>query len=329
MMRFADPYFFILLFLLIPAFLLARHSGGRIKYSNIKIFKNLSSQMRFHPRMLLTVLRVMVLSCFIVALARPQAGKVFSETSSDGVDILLAVDTSGSMQAMDFKLNGEPQDRLSVVKNVVKDFIKKRTNDRIGLIVFGEEAFVQCPLTLDHGILMEFLKEVQLGMAGDATAIGSAIGVGVSRIKDLEAKSKVIILLTDGRNTAGRIQPDKATEIARSFGVKIYTIGVGTRGKAPFLVNSIFGKRYVYRDVDIDEKTLQSIATNTNAKYFRATDTAELEKIYAEIDALEKTEKKIKEYTEYKETFHWALIPGILFLLLELGLANTKLRKIP
>ncbi len=166
-------------------------------------------------------------------------------------------------------------------------------------------------------------------MAGEATAIGSAVGVGVKRIKDLKSKSKVIILLTDGRSNAGRIAPKKAAEIAKTFGVKIYTIGVGSHGKAPFLTNTIFGQQYVYQQVDIDEPTLKEIANITNARYFRAKHTGELKKIYAEIDALEKTEVKVKQYTEYKELFHWALIPGILLLLTEVLLGNTILRKVP
>lgn len=329
MMRFADPLLLTLLVLLVPAFWFGRRSLGRIRYSNISALKTLASRPRIHPRMVVAALRLLALSCFIVAMARPQAGKVMSEVSSEGVDILLALDTSGSMQALDFKVEGKPTDRLSVVKQVVMDFVKKRSRDRMGLIVFGEEAFVQCPLTLDHGILLEFLKEVEIGMAGDATAVGSAVGTGVNRMKDLKSKSKVLILLTDGRNNAGRIPPRKAAELAKSFGIKVYTVGVGTRGKAPFLVKTLFGQQYIYRDVDIDEETLQSIAQKTAAKYYRATDTDKLKEIYEQIDKLETTEVKVKEYTEYKELFHFALIPGIILLLLEALLGNTRFRKLP
>lgn len=328
-MRFADPIFLVLLLAAIPLLLFRSNSGGSIRYSNIQNLKKTAKTYKWHPRMVLNVLRFMVFVLFVLALARPQAGKVFSETSSDGVDILLAIDTSGSMQALDFKVDGKPVDRLKVVKNVVAEFIKNRSQDRMGLVVFGEDAFVQCPLTLDHGILLDFLKEVEIGMAGDATAIGSAIGVGVKRMKDLQAKSKVMILLTDGRSNAGRLGPLKAAEIAKSKGIKVYTIGVGTRGKAPFLVDSFFGKQYVYQEVQIDESTLKKIAEETDAKYFRATETRELQDIYQEIDQLEKTEKKVKEYTEYKELFHLALLPGMLFLILEVLLGNTILRKIP
>ena len=329
MMRFADPEFLFLLIIVIPIAFYSHTSGGRIRFSNIQTIKSIVQSHWFHPRKLLLIFRVLATVLVVVALARPQAGRVFSKTSSNGVDILLALDTSGSMQALDFKIDGKPVDRLSVVKKVVSDFVQARVSDRMGLIVFGEEAFLQCPLTLDHGILMEFLQQLEIGMAGDGTAIGSAVGVGVGRIKDLEAKSKVMILLTDGRNNAGRIPPEKAAEIAKSFGIKVYTVGVGTSGKAPFAVNSIFGKQYVYQDVDIDEELLQSIAKETSAKYFRAKSTEELVAIYDEIDKLETTEKEVKEYTEYNELFHLALIPGILFTLLELILGQTYLRKIP
>ena len=177
MIRFAEPTFFLLFLLLIPVVILSQKASGTIRYSNINILKSVSKGRKIHPRMILTLLRVITLSLFILALARPQAGKVLSEVSSEGVDILLALDTSGSMQALDFKIKGEPVNRLTIVKNVVTDFIKKRSSDRMGLVVFAEEAFIQCPLTLDHGILLDFLKQVEIGMAGDGTAIGSAIGL--------------------------------------------------------------------------------------------------------------------------------------------------------
>lgn len=329
MMRLADPWMLLLLLLIVPIVWLTRRSGGRIRYSSIEGLKNLTMRSRLHPRMLLTALRVLVIALFVVAMARPQAGKVYSEVRSEGVDIFLILDTSGSMQAMDFKVEGKPVQRVEIVKSVVADFVKKRPNDRMGIVVFAEEAFTQCPLTLDHGILLDFLKEVQSGMAGDSTAIGSAIGTGVNRMKNLQAKERIMILLTDGRSNTGRIPPAKAVELAETYHIKIYTIGVGTHGKAPFLVDTIFGKQYVYQDVDIDEDTLKMVATKTGGKYYRATDTEELDQIYSDIDKLEKTETKLKEYTEYAELFHWALLPGLLLLMLEIGLAHTRLRKIP
>jgi len=198
----------------------------------------------------------------------------------------------------------------------VEDIIKARKNDRIGMVVFGEQTFTQCPLTLDYGILLSFLKKIEIGMAGDSTALGSALATSVKRLKDLKSKSRVVILLTDGRNNTGRITPETAAEIARTYKVKVYTIGVGTEGKAPFLVESFFGKRFIWQEVDLDN-------------YYRATNTRALEEIYKEIDKLEKTEVKVKEYMEYEELFVWFVFPALAFILLEILLANTRFRKIP
>ncbi len=327
--EFAEPWLLLLILALLPVFWLTKDSGAKISYSSIATLKAIRARTPFHPRQILKILRFLALILIIIALARPQSGKHFSKTDSEGVDILLALDTSGSMKALDFKINNQPTSRLEVVKNVVADFIKKREQDRMGLIVFGEEAFIQCPLTLDHGILLDFLKEIEIGMAGDATAIGSALGIVTNRMKELKAKSKIAILLTDGRSNAGRLSPQKAAEIAKTFGIKVYTIGVGTKGKAPFLVDTIFGKKYAYEDVDIDEDGLKQIAQETGARYFRATDTENLAQIYDEIDKLEKTEIKVKKYTEYNEMFHWPLLLAILLLLAELVLSRTLLRKIP
>ena len=328
-MRFADPQLFLLVLLVIPIIFWVDKQGGRIRFSNIELLKRVRSNKVFHPRSWLTFLRVLSLIFLILAVGRPQSGRTYSEVTSEGVDIFLALDTSGSMNALDFQMDKEPVNRLAIVKKVVEDFIDKRSTDRLGLIIFGDEAFTQCPLTLDHGILMDFLKEVEIGMVGKATAIGSAIGTGVKRMKDLKAKSKILILLTDGRNTAGRLAPVKAAEVAQSFGIKIYTIGVGKRGKAPFLVDGFFGKRYVYQKVDIDEETLKEVAKITGGRYYRATDTEELKSIYDEIDRLEKTKIEVKEYTEYNEKFHYFIFIGLLLLLLEVFLGQTVLRKIP
>ncbi len=328
-MRVSEPWLFLLLVLIPPVLWWGRSSGGKIRFSHIGELKKIQPLLHFEPRHILLFLRGLVLVLIVVALARPQSGKKFSEVRSDGVDIFLAIDTSGSMQALDFKLDDKPVSRLEMVKNVVVDFVKNRPHDRLGLIVFGEEAFTQCPLTLDHGVLLEFLKGVEIGMAGDATAVGSAIGTAVNRMKDLKAKSKVVIALTDGRSNAGRLSPEKAAEIAHQYGIKVYTIGVGTKGKAPFLVNTVFGKQYVYQDVDLDEEALQKMAQATQAQYFRATATDELRGIYQQIDRLEKTEATVKEYTEYYELFHWFLLPAILAFLAETVLAHTRLRKIP
>ncbi len=328
-MRFAHPWFFLLLLTIIPVYWKARSTGGRFRFSSLEVIKNIKVTTRFHPRQLLLWLRILAIIFFVLALARPQQGKKFTETSSEGVDIMLLLDTSGSMQALDFEREGKRVNRLAIVKEVVAKFIDKRASDRMGLVVFGEDAYTQCPLTLDHGILVELLSKVEIGMAGDSTAIGSALGVGVNRMKDLKAKSKIMILLTDGRSNAGQLPPDKAAEIANSLGVKVYTIGVGTHGKAPFLADTLFGQRFVYQDVDLDEDTLRSIATATGGKYYRATQTEELEKIYDEIDRLEKTEIKSKTYTEYNELFGVFLLIGMFALVCEIVLGQTILRKIP
>ena len=329
MIRFAEPIFFLLL-LLIPLVLMTRGGGARLRYSHIASFRGLLDQSRWHPRMLLPLLRMLGLAAIVCALARPQAGKVFSEVRSEGVDIIMALDMSGSMKAMDFTRGQERISRVAVLKEVVSKFVEKRPADRIGLVVFGEEAFVQCPLTLDHGIVIDFVKQVDVGAAGaDATAIGDALGVSVARLKDLKAKEKVVILATDGENNAGRIPPLVAADIAKSMGVKVYTIGIGSKGAAPILVNTIMGPQYQYVNFSIDEELLTQIAQKTGGRYYRATDTKRFEEIYEDINKLEKTEIKVKQYTEYDELFSYALLLGILLVLAEIGLGNTLLRKIP
>ncbi len=283
----------------------------------------------FEPDSFLKLLRTIGLILLIVALARPQSGRKQTEILSEGIDIILTIDTSGSMQALDFEVDGKRANRLEAIKDVVSDFIQDRPGDRLGMVVFGEEAFTQAPLTLDHGLLKSLLSRLEIGIAGDATAIGQAIGVGINRLKSLKAKSKVMILLTDGRNNAGDLPPLKAAEIAASYGIKIYTIGVGTLGPAPFEVDSLFGKRLVYQQADLDEPTLKKISETTKARYFRATDTNSLKEIYAEINHLEKSAALVKEYTEYDELYQRFLIPGLLTLLLETLLSRTILRRIP
>ena len=329
MIRFAEPLFFLLL-LLAPLVLFGSGSGARIRYSHIASFQGLFAKKKWHPRMVLPLLRMLALGAIVCALARPQAGKVFSQVRSEGVDIIIAVDTSDSMKAMDFTRGSERVTRLEILKDVASSFVQKRPNDRLGLVVFGEEAYVQCPLTLDHGIVLDFIKHAEIGVAGgDATAIGSALAVSVARLKDLKAKEKIVILTTDGENNAGRITPMVAADIAKSLGVKVYTIGIGSKGGAPVLVNTIMGPTYQYMNFSIDEELLTNIAQKTGGHYYRATDAKKLEEIYSTIDKLEKTEVKIKQYTEYEELFYYALVLGIFLILLEIGLANTLLRKIP
>ncbi len=330
-MRFHDSGWLVLLFL-IPAFLWwgrRRRTEGRIRFATLSQLKRVSGLPRVDPRLVLHAVRAVALVLLVLAVARPQAGKKFTEVASEGVDIFLALDMSGSMQALDLKLDGKPAPRADVVKRVAGEFITKRANDRLGLIAFGESAFVQCPLTLDHKLLLTLLDAVHVGIAGDSTAIGDAVGVAVNHMKKLKAKSRTLILLTDGQSNAGLIPPLKAAEVAKEFGVRIYTIGIGVEGEAPFLVDTPFGKRVMYQRADLDEETLKKIADATGGKFYRAKETNELEKIYAEIDRLEKSEVKVKEYAEYTELFFLFLLPGIVFLLLEAALGGTILRRVP
>ncbi len=331
MFRFEDPGWLLLSVLLAPIlYRYARRRGSTaLRFPSLDLFGRLPPQTSVGLRHLLIVLRATAMGLVLLALARPQAGQRETEILSEGVDIVLCLDTSGSMQALDFEIDGKRADRLAVVKNVVLDFIRKREHDRIGMVVFGEQAFTQCPLTLDYGVLMSFVERLRIGMAGDSTAIGSALATSVKRIKDVPGKSKVVILLTDGRNNTGRVSPQTAAELARTFGVKVYTIGVGGEGESPFLVDTLFGKRYVYQKVDLDEDTLRKIADTTGGMYFRATDTASLEKIYDQIDQMEKSQVEVKEYTEYEELFPRFLLAGLLLLLAEFFLAHTWLAKIP
>ncbi|RME42833.1 MAG: VWA domain-containing protein [Deltaproteobacteria bacterium] len=334
--RFEDPWVLLAIPLVLAGMILydRKRRGGtaRLRFSNIAPLKDLPPSPALLYRKVLLFLRIVAMLLLLLAMARPQAGRKGTEVMTEGIDIFLVLDTSGSMQALDFDPNLRDRNdvnRLEVVKKVVKDFIKGRSSDRIGMIVFGEEAFTQCPLTLDHGILLSFLDLVEINMAGNATAIGNALATGVRRLKDSPSKSKVIILLTDGRNNAGHISPLQAADLAKTFGIKTYTIGAGTEGKAPFRARGLFGPSLVYQPVDLDADVLRKIAERTGGKFFRATDPKTLRAVYEEIDRLEKTETKVKEYLEYSEVFGRFAIPGLLLLLLEIVLANTRFRKIP
>jgi len=331
MIRFEDPWLFGFL-ALIPLMLYYHWKGpgkSSIRFSSLATLKQLRQPRMIFLRHLPPALRCLVIMLLATALARPQAGITSTEVLTEGIDIMLCLDTSGSMQALDFTWKGERQNRLQVVKRVVNDFIQGRKNDRMGMVVFGAEAFTQCPLTLDYGVLLSFLDRVEIGMAGDATAIGSALATCVKRLKDLTGKSKVVVLLTDGRNNAGSIDPETAAEMARTFAIKVYTVGVGTEGEVPFLADTIFGKRYVYQRVDLDEAILKKIAGITGGTYFKATNTEALAEIYRQIDQMETTRVETKEYTEYRELFHPFLLCGLALLLLEVVLTNTRLRRIP
>jgi len=329
-LQFQNPW--LLLFLLalpLLAFQVRRDYQSTVHFPSLATLKTLRPSSVDLYAGLPFIIRFLAIALLIIALARPQEGHKSTEILSVGVDIMLALDTSGSMRALDFIEEEKRVTRLTVVKGVVSKFIENRPTDRIGMVVFGEQAYTQCPLTLDQGILQSFLSKLEIGMAGDSTAIGSAIGIAVKRLKDLDSASKIIILLTDGRNNAGTLAPIQAAQTAKTFGIKIHTIGVGTKGKAPFLVNSIFGQRYVYQEVDIDETTLTEISEITGGQYFRATDLESLQNIYKQIDEMEKSEVKVIDHSEYKELFHYFLVPGLMFLLLEIGLSNTLLRRIP
>ena len=332
MFRFAHPLFLVLL-ILVPAMIYwyvqrhrSRKSGATLRYSNIGVFKTAKSSPMKKLRHSLFIFRVLAVILIVIALARPQSGQKESKVETEGVDIILAMDISSSMLAEDFK----PKNRLEAAKIVAADFVKGRANDRIGLVVFAAQSFTQCPLTLDYGIVLRFLEEIKIGMIDDGTAIGMAIGNCVNRLKDSKAKSKVVILLTDGRNNRGELDPVTAARVAEAFDVRIYTIGAGKRGEALYPVDDpLFGKRYVRVPVQIDEELLQQVADITGGKYFRATDKESLEQIYGEIGEMEKTKIEVTEYTRYSELFLPYLFAAMILLLLEILLANTKFRKIP
>jgi Ca-activated chloride channel family protein len=266
----------------------------------------------------------------ILGLARPQSPVADSKIQSEGIDIVLAIDCSTSMLAEDFMLQGKRQNRIEVVKNVVRDFIKGRKNDRIGLVVFAARAYSVCPLTLDYGWLLNNLERIKTGMIEDGTAIGSGLATSLNRLRGTKAKSKVVILLTDGRNNTGKTSPLTAAEAAKALQVKVYTIGAGARGLVPYPVKDFFGNTvYQPMQIDIDEDTLTKIASQTQAKYFRATDTESLKGIYREIDHLEKTPIEEKGYLEYRELFPLFLLAALALLFLEIILGNTYFRKIP
>ncbi len=331
MFRFEDPWLLVFGLVLVPVFYgyWDRRGAARIQFSSLAPFGRIPPSLSVQLRHCLIVFRCMGIGLCVVALARPQAGQKEIEILTEGIDIMLCLDTSGSMRALDFEREGRRTDRLDVVREVVKAFIQKRQNDRIGMVVFGEQAFTQCPLTMDYGVLLSFLDRIEIGMAGDSTALGSALATGVKRLKEVPGESKVIILVTDGRNNAGRIAPETAAEIAKTYEVKVYTIGVGVEGESPFLMETLFGKRYVYQKVDLDEETLKHIADVTGGSYFRAEDTASLEEIYEQIDQMERSEAKVKEYMEYEELFAQFAFPGFLLILAGFVLENTRFRKIP
>ncbi len=302
-----------------------RKNSSDIRFSTLLPFEKIRPTMKERLRHLPFVLRLLVVGFLIVAIARPRTTAHGENVYTEGIDIVLLFDISGSMLAEDLRPN-----RIEAARNVMMNFIDARTNDRIGLVIFSGESFTQCPMTLDYRVLKNQLAAVKQGIIEDGTAIGMAIAQGVNRLKESKTKSKVIILLTDGVNNRGEIDPLTATQIAQTFGIRIYTIGVGTnQGQAPFPVQTPFGTRYQNMPVDVDEKTLTKIAEMTGGQYFRATNNRSLKQIYEDIDELEKTRIEVRSYRSYTELFYdWVWI-GLIGLALELLLSQTYLRKLP
>ena len=317
MFRFANPYYFVLL-LCIP---LAVYVRAKKRFDPVMGISTLSPLKGLKPSFAavihkwLPVLKYATLVLMIIAMARPQWGTQQVNITTEGINIILAIDISESMAALDFKQEGDVVNRLEAVKGVVNAFIAKRNGDRIGMVVFGSEAYTQLPLTRDYSAISTVLNRLEIGAAGKSTAIGDAIGISIKRISDIKSKSNIIILLTDGRSNSGEISPDVASDIASQKKIKIYAIGVGSKGKVPFLVKDPFwGDRYAYQRVDIDEDTLKEIARKTGGRYYRARDTQGLEAIYNTIDELEKTEVKVKVYSQYNELYVYFLISGFLLM---------------
>jgi Ca-activated chloride channel family protein len=330
-MNFRNPIFLIL-FLIIPLIFYLRRQGKKsyVRFSSGQFLTDLGASFKQVVSKHLLLLRLVVIVFLIFAVMRPRAPIEGSKVKTEGVDIVLAMDCSTSMLAEDFKLGGKRRNRLDVVKEVVSDFIKKRKNDRIGIVAFAARAYTICPLTLDYSWLLQNLERVKIGIIEDGTAVGSGIAASVNRLKDSEAKSKIVVLLTDGRNNAGKINPSTAAEAAKAINVKVYTVGAGTKGIVPFPAQDIFGRKvYQNVDIDLDEGTLKKIAEVTNANYYRATDTESLRTIYDEIDQLEKTPVEEKGYLEYNELFSIFTIIALIILVLEIVLTNTVFMKLP
>jgi Ca-activated chloride channel family protein len=325
--HFAKPWFFalfaglplLIFFYLRPPF---RTEGGML-VSGIRAFGNGRSWKTIF-RHILFIFRMLAVSCIIIAMARPQTGSEQQMTSGEGIDIVFCIDISGSMLAQDFTPN-----RMEAAKQVASEFIDRRPTDRMGLVIFAGESFTMCPLTTDHAVLKSQLYNVQSGLLEDGTAIGSGLATGVERLRSSVSKSKVIILLTDGEDNGGRLDPNTAKEIAKSFGVRVYTVGVGTEGYAPVPVQTTSGVIMQREKVSIDEKLLSQIANETGGKYFRATDNQSLDSIYKAIDQLEKSKYAVTTFTHFTEKFLPFVLTAILLLVLEWILRFTLFRKFP
>jgi Ca-activated chloride channel family protein len=332
-LAFAHPWFLLLL-LLLPVAAWWRGRQGKpaaFLYSSVQLVSGVANISRSTAGRALAALRWLTLALFIIGLARPQFIESETAVKASGIDIVVAIDLSGSMEAEDFELKGQPVNRLIIAKDVLKKFVEKRPGDRIGLVAFAGKAYVAAPLTLDHDFLQMNIDRLELHTIEDGTAIGSGLSAAINRLRELKSKSKIVVLMTDGVNNAGKVPPLTAAEAAQALAIKVYTIGVGTRGLARVPRGTDFFGRKVYgqAEVDIDEKTLTAVAQKTGGEYFRADSTDTLRKIYERIDTLEKTEVETKKYVHIKELFHWVVAPGLGLLLLEVILGNTVWRKLP
>jgi Ca-activated chloride channel family protein len=334
-MTFGHPYFLLLL-LLLPVLAWLKGRRGEppaFVYSSVQLVRGILNLSRTRAGGFLSALRWLALALLIFALAQPRLTKSETRVTASGVDIVVALDMSGSMISEDFEVKGHRVNRFDMARAVLRGFIDKRPNDRIGLVVFATQAFIATPLTLDHDFLLQDLERLHIGTIDEnQTAIGSALSTAVNRLREVKAKSKIVILMTDGQNNAGKIAPLTAAEAAQALGIKVYTIGVGMRGNAPFPAGrNPFTGETIYRSmpVDIDEDTLQKIADRTAGKYYRADNTERFQAIYAEIDKLEKTEKEIKKFSQHRELFAWAISPGLALVLLEVLLRHTIWRRLP
>lgn len=325
---FANSGFLFLLLLLIPAIawylLKPVKQNPTLIFSSLKGFNNIKPSYKKTLKHLIFGLQMLSFALLIIALARPQSTNKWKNITTEGIDIVMALDISGSMLAEDFKPN-----RLEAAKDVASEFINGRPDDRIGLVIFSAESFTQCPLTTDHAVLNNLFRGIYSGMIEDGTAIGLGLANAVNRLKESKATSKVIILLTDGVNNQGSIAPLTAAEIAKVFGIRVYTIGVGTRGMAPYPFHTQFGVQYQDMEVNIDEPMLEQIAKMTDGKYFRATNNQKLRDIYKEIDKLEKSRIEIREYKKHHDEFFIYGLASLIILITILVVQNTILRSIP
>lgn len=323
-MEFAQPLWLVLL-VLVPLLPFLGRRRARLRFSATATAGAAPTTLRSRLRNLPVILRMAAVTLGILALARPQDRNTIQERYAEGVDIMMVLDTSTSMRAEDFRPN-----RFEAARQVGSEFISNRISDRVGLVVFAAKAFTQAPLTLDYDFLLSMLAEVEMGVIEDGTAIGTALAMAVNRLKESEAESKVVILLTDGQNNRGELSPETAAELAETFGIRVYAIGVGTHGEAPFVVDHPFaGRQRRMVPVDIDEDMLRAISERTGGQYFRATNNEGLRQIYEEIGELEKTRVEERTYTDFQERYATFLWPGLLLLFMEILLSNTLLRRFP